>query len=72
MPMSSIQPNPDPPVADWPLYRFARLEKAVEQGAHQAAAEAQQQLARLGVRVCYGRPHQTVHTVEGKGVPDVG
>jgi hypothetical protein len=38
------------------LYWFARLEKAVEQGDHQAAAEAQRELARLGVRVAYGRP----------------
>jgi len=44
------------PVTDWPLYWFARLEKAVEQGDHQAAAEAQRHLARLGVRVNYGRP----------------
>jgi hypothetical protein len=45
-----------PPPADWPLYWFAKLEKAVERGDHQAAAEAQRQLARLGVRVAYGRP----------------
>src|SRR5262245_52625213 len=49
-----------PPPTDWPLYWFARLEKAVEEGDHQAAAEAQQQLARLGVRVSYGRPRQEV------------
>ncbi len=41
---------------DWPLYWFARLEKAVEEGDHQAAAEAQRELARLGVRVSYGQP----------------
>ncbi len=46
-----------PPVTDWPLYWFARLEKAVEEGDHQAAAEAQRELARLGVRVAYGRPN---------------
>lgn len=39
---------------DWPLYWFARLEKAVEKGEHQVAAEAQKQLARLGVRVQFG------------------
>jgi hypothetical protein len=39
------------------LYWFARLEKAVEQGEHQVAAEAQRELARLGVRVSYGHPH---------------
>jgi hypothetical protein len=47
--------SPTPPT-DWPLYWFARLEKAVSEGDHQAAAEAQQQLERLGVRVKYGRP----------------
>ena len=41
---------------DWPLYWFAKLEEAVERGDHQAAAEAQRQLSRLGVRVQYGRP----------------
>jgi hypothetical protein len=53
--MSNVIPL-DPLVTDWPLYWFARLEKAVEQGDHQAAAEAQRNLARLGVRVSYGRP----------------
>lgn len=41
---------------NWPLYWFAQLEKAVEEGDHQAAAEAQRRLARLGVRVHYGLP----------------
>jgi hypothetical protein len=41
---------------DWPLWWFIRLEAAVERGDHQAAAEAQRELARLGVRVQYGRP----------------
>jgi hypothetical protein len=45
-----------PAKTDWPLYWFAYLEKAVEDGDHQAAAEAQRHLARLGVRVNYGRP----------------
>jgi hypothetical protein len=43
-------------VQRWPLLWFARLEDAVERGDHQAAAEAQRQLARLGVRVRYGLP----------------
>jgi hypothetical protein len=47
---------PTHPVEDLPIYWFARLERAVEQGDHAAAAEAQRQLARLGVRVNYGRP----------------
>jgi hypothetical protein len=42
-----------PPQRDWPLYWFARLEKAVEDGDHQAAAEAQRELERLGVTVQY-------------------
>lgn len=54
--MPSTVTAADPPVRDWPLYWFAKLEKAVEAGDHQAAAEAQRQLARLGVRVNYGRP----------------
>ncbi len=43
---------------DWPGWWFFRLEAAVERGDHQAAAEAQRELARLGVRVAYGRPAQ--------------
>jgi hypothetical protein len=45
------------------LFWFAQLEKAVEAGDHQAAAVAQQHLARLGVRVNYGRPRQEVERV---------
>jgi hypothetical protein len=44
------------PVTDLPIYWFARLEKAVEEGDHQAAAAAQRELRRLGVRVSYGLP----------------
>ena len=40
---------------DWPLWWFARLENAVEYGDHAAAAEAQKELARLGVDVRYGQ-----------------
>jgi hypothetical protein len=50
---------PTEPSADyerWPVYWFARLEMAVEAGDHRAAARAQRRLARLGVRVNYGRP----------------
>jgi hypothetical protein len=49
-----------PPQADWPLYWFARLEKAVDEGDHAAAAEAQRELERLNVHVRYGRPRQEV------------
>jgi hypothetical protein len=54
--MSSVSLPAATPVDDWPLYWFAKLEKAVEVGDHRAAAEAQDRLARLGVRVRYGRP----------------
>jgi hypothetical protein len=43
-------------VRNWPLWWFARLEAAVENGDHRAAAEAQRELERLGVHVRYGRP----------------
>jgi hypothetical protein len=46
------------PVTDLPLYWFAKLERAVEEGDHQAAAKAQLELQRLGVRVAYGRPSE--------------
>jgi hypothetical protein len=55
----SLQPKARPDqhaVLDWPVYWFVKLAKAVEAGDHQAAAEAQRQLERLGVRVQYGRP----------------
>jgi hypothetical protein len=44
-----------PRLNDWPVYWFAALERAVEKGDYEAAAEAQRQLARLGVQVRYGR-----------------
>jgi hypothetical protein len=46
-----------PPLTDWPLYWFAELERALDEGNFQAAAEAQRELARLGVRVAYGPPN---------------
>jgi hypothetical protein len=46
----------DWPISEQPIYWFAKLEKAVEEGDHQAAAEAQRELARLGVQVNYGHP----------------
>jgi hypothetical protein len=69
--MPNPQPTADPPVTDWPLYWFARLEKAVEQGDHQTAAEAQQRLACLGVRVSYGQPRPLNPATERKGVSRV-
>jgi hypothetical protein len=40
-----------PPLADWPLFWFAEFEQAIERDDLHRAADAQQQLARLGVRV---------------------
>jgi hypothetical protein len=59
--MTPIPKAPSP--TDWPLYWFAKLEKAVEEGDHAAAAEAQRHLARLGVHVNYGRPQREVSHV---------
>lgn len=44
---------------EWPVYWFAKLEKAVSDGDHQLAAEAQQELQRLGVKVNYGLPQNS-------------
>lgn len=63
-----------PPKNDWPCYWFARLETAVVEGDHQDAAEAQRNLARLGVQVRYGRrtpsskeaTHVATLTTEGR------
>jgi hypothetical protein len=47
----------DPPVTDTPVYWFVKLERAVGDGDFEAAANAQRELARLGIRVAYGRPN---------------
>lgn len=52
--MSSTTETTD--YTEQPIYWFAILDCAVEEGDHAAAAEAQRELARLGVRVAYGRP----------------
>jgi hypothetical protein len=52
---------------DWPVWWFVRLEAAVERGDHAAAAEAQRELARLGVRVAYGRPRTKPRTAATEG-----
>ena len=48
----------DDDYTDQPMYWFILLDKAVERGDHAAAAEAQRQLDRIGVRVRYGRPRR--------------
>jgi hypothetical protein len=61
-------PSKDPPnYRDVPTYWFVRLEIAVERGDHAAAAEAQRQLDRLGVRVAYGLPRSPAERVERGG-----
>ena len=57
-------------VRDWPLWWFSRLAAAVEHGDHTAAAEAQRELARLGVRVNYGRPRPERPSVSPAGSTD--
>jgi hypothetical protein len=52
--MSSTAENTN--YTDQPIYWFAILDRAVAQGDHAAAAEAQRELERLGVRVFYGMP----------------
>jgi hypothetical protein len=52
----AIRPTTAPTPIDWPLYWFARLEKAIEENNLQAATEAQQELARLGIDVRYRHP----------------
>ena len=41
--------------AAWPLYWFAVLEQALDVGDLEAAAKAQRELRRLGVKVTYRR-----------------
>jgi hypothetical protein len=43
-------------IRNWPLWWFSKLECAVERGDFAAAARAQRELARLGVRVDFGWP----------------
>lgn len=40
----------------WPVYWFGLLEKAIEDGDHVRAGEAQKKLESLGVFVRYTRP----------------
>ncbi|MCE9562876.1 MAG: hypothetical protein K8U57_12600 [Planctomycetes bacterium] len=51
---------------EWPVYWFARLERAVAEGDHEAAAEAQRELRRLGVTVKYGRPADRKAVANGR------
>jgi hypothetical protein len=53
-PVIATEPTPD--VLGEPVYWFVKLELAVMDGDHEAAAEAQGELAKLGVVVRYGRP----------------
>jgi len=52
--MADRKPELEPlPAADWPLYWFAALERAVDVGDLESAAKAQRELRRLGVEVSY-------------------
>ena len=48
--------NPAIERIDWPLWWFARLEAAIERGDLEAAANAQRELERLGIRVEVAAP----------------
>jgi hypothetical protein len=50
---STVSPAAKRHPLDWPVYWFAALERAIEAGDWQAAAEAQRELERLGVTVQY-------------------
>ena len=54
--MRTMSSKPNIERIDWPLWWFARLEAAIERGDYEAAAEAQRNLERLGVRVRYTHP----------------
>jgi hypothetical protein len=41
------------PIVDWPAYWFILLDRYLQEGELEAAAEAQRQLDRLGVEVRY-------------------
>jgi hypothetical protein len=49
--LSTVREPPQSDYRRWPIYWFARLEAALEAGDLVQAAEAQHQLARLGLRV---------------------
>lgn len=66
--MTATAPPPTPP-EDVPLYWFAALEMALDVGDFRKAAEAKDQLSRLGVTVTHRRPTSTTpHLPRGKGV----
>jgi hypothetical protein len=56
--VSSTNNAARPDHREQPTYWFALLEIARERGDHAAAAEAQRELERLGVRVRYARPRR--------------
>ena len=46
---------------DWPAYWFVALERAIEEGDYEKAAEAQRNLKRLGVTVRFEREMKVAH-----------
>jgi hypothetical protein len=51
----TADPAEDFEATEQPVYWFCKLEDAMDRGDLQDAAEAQRELARLGVRVTYDR-----------------
>ena len=68
MPQMIATAPPTPP-EDVPLYWFAALELALDVGDFRKAAEAKDQLSRLGVTVTHRRPRPTTgRRPRGQGV----
>lgn len=57
--MPTTTNNPTTDAKRQPVYWFLILEDAVQRGDHITAAEAQRELARMGIRVNYGRTADT-------------
>jgi hypothetical protein len=54
--VSSCPQKPPPDAEQWPLYWFAQLEKAIDCGDYEQAAECLRRLRSLGVEVRYLPP----------------
>jgi hypothetical protein len=55
MTQTTAEPADDFSATEQPVYWFCLLEEAMDRGDLEAAAEAQRELARLGLRVAYDR-----------------
>jgi hypothetical protein len=54
--MQTTTPTGPPPVKDWPLWWFSKLEAALKRGNHHEARQAIRQLERLGIEVRFTLP----------------